>query len=163
MTSGTLQDVRRILEGCVFNAAGSTRPRLEVFTDNQFYDEVSLNDEFVLARLTFGPMQVVGLMASMEAITGTFVVEFYTKKGRGPARCQEVAALVMSRLTELNNTFHPPDPATGARVRIGAFSGPSFFMADNRQHFACRVSCGFRATVPSAPNGVSSDDCRSNS
>ena len=147
-SSHPLQDVRRVLEKQVFDLAALLSPPLPVFTDNEFYEDVNLNDQFILLRLSFGSMQVVGLMQSMEDITGTFIAEIYTRKGEGPSVCQQTSFLLMSRLNKLNNIFFPPDPETGVKVKIGPIFGPTFFMPDNREHFACRLNTSFRATVP---------------
>lgn len=136
----TLQDIRRHFEKPVVDVCQSLgityRPANTLEPNGDAYSE------FIEARLQFGAMtgDVVGDCPSLENIRGTFIIEYYGPKGRGPARAQEVMELLFCEMLSLKGTSN--------------INGPNFTELDNRPYYFAALSM---AIVVSNGITISSD------
>ena len=143
------QDVRRYFESPVVDCCNLLR--VPYRPENTLDPRGDAASEFVVARLQFGEMSenVVGECPTLENIRGTFTVEYFGPKGRGPRRAQEVMHQIFCSLHDLKP--------------VRSINGPSFTALDERPYYFASLSAAFRVTniiQPYAPsNAVSCVYC----
>ena len=122
----SIQAIRRYFETPVVDtctALGITyRPANTLEPNGDAYSE------FIEARLQFGQMMEanIGDCASLENIRGSFIIEYYGPKGRGPARAQEVMELLFCEMLALKG--------------VSDINGPNFTELDDRPYYFARMS-----------------------
>ena len=127
----TFQGIRRYFETPVVETCTALgipyRPANTLEPNGDAYSE------FVEARLQFGAMVegIVGDCANLENIRGSFVIEYYGPKGRGPARSQEVMELLFCEMLALKG--------------VTDINGPDFTELDDRPYYFARMSMAVRA------------------
>ena len=136
----TLQDIRRHFETPV--VATCTALGVPYRSANTLEPNGDAYSEFVEARLQFGQMMegIVGDCTSLENIRGSFIIEYYGPKGRGPARAQEVMELLFCEMLALKG--------------VSTINGPNFTELDNRPYYFASLSM---AIVVSNGITISSD------
>ena len=141
----SFQAVRNVIEQAVSDGFKPVTPAITTFVvDNMEYAENIATTEYVACRIDFGPSAENTLIGVYERLRGSFVVEFFTQKNTGPGRSQEVMALIMKSINDLNSCT--TKPSSGAHVHITDMVGPNFFALKDRPYFYARISCGFTAT-----------------
>ena len=122
----TLQAIRRHFEtpvvktcsalGIHYRAANTLEPNGDAYS------------EFVEARLQFGQMMEsdIGDCPGLENIRGSFIIEYYAPKGRGPARAQEVMELLFCEMLALKG--------------VNSINGPNFTELDDRPYYFASMS-----------------------
>ena len=127
----TLQDTRRHFETPVVTTCQALsipyRPANTLEPNGDAYSE------FVQARLQFGAMteDVVGDCTDLENIRGSFIIEYFGPKGRGPARAQEVMELIFCEMLSLKGTSN--------------INGPNFTELDDRPYYFASMSMAVKA------------------
>ena len=122
----TLQDIRRHFETPVVDVCESLgityRPANTLEPNGDAYSE------FIEARLQFGQMMEnsVGDCVKLENIRGSFIIEYYGPKGRGPARAQEVMELLFCEMLTLKG--------------VSTINGPNFTELDDRPYYFASLS-----------------------
>ena len=117
----TLQAIRRHFETPVVDTCTALgipyRPANTLEPNGDAYSE------FIEARLQFGQMMEanIGDCTNLENIRGSFIIEYYGPKGRGPARAQEVMELLFCEMLDLKGVI--------------TITGPSFTALDDRPYF----------------------------
>ena len=124
----TLQTIRRYFETPVVQCC--TDLGIDYRAENTLEPNGDALSEFVLARLQFGNMteDILGDCPQLENIRGSFVIEYFGPKGRGPARSQEVMECLFCEMLALKGTRD--------------ISGPSFTALDDTPYFFARMSMG---------------------
>ena len=140
----TLQHIRRYYEQPVVDWCADNNVELRV--DNMLEPGGDAASEFVVTRLNFGLMTEASLCGLYENIRGSFVVEFFGPKGRGPARAQEVMQELMCELMAL--TVRPaPRDANGVLGTLGPITGPLFTALDEKPYFFATMSMPIQASI----------------
>ena len=122
----TLQAIRRHFETPVVDTCTALgipyRPANTLEPNGDAYSE------FIEARLQFGQMTEanIGDCTSLENIRGSFVIEYYGPKGRGPARAQEVMELLFCEMLALKG--------------VSDINGPNFTELDDRPYYFASMS-----------------------
>ena len=137
----TLQAIRQYYEQPVVDYASSNNIELRV--DNQNVPTGDASDEFLVTRLNFGVMTEPSLCGPVENIRGSFIIEFFTPKGVGPARSQEVMQALFCRMLALAKPT--PPSSNGVIGTLGPISGPSFTALDDRPYFFASMSMPINA------------------
>ena len=124
----TLQVIRRYFEAPVVQAC--TDLGIQYRAENTLEPSGDAYSEYVLSRLQFGNMteDIVGDCPQLENIRGSFIVEYFGPKGRGPARAQEVMELIFCEMLSLKGTQN--------------INGPNFTALDDRPYFFAALSMG---------------------
>jgi hypothetical protein len=127
----TLQDTRRHFETPVVNTCAALG--IPYRAANTLEPNGDAYSEFVQARLQFGSMteDVVGDCTDLENIRGSFIIEYFGPKGRGPARAQEVMELLFCEMLSLKGTSN--------------ISGPNFTELDERPYYFASMSMAVKA------------------
>ena len=106
----TLQDIRRHFETPVVEVCQSLgityRPANTLEPNGDAYSE------FIEARLQFGQMMEnsVGDCVKLENIRGSFIIEYYGPKGRGPARAPRSNGTSLLRDVDIKRCIHNQRP-----------------------------------------------------
>ena len=141
----SFQEVRAVIEQAVVDGFTPATPAITTFiVDNMQFVENIATTEYVACRIDFGPSTENSLIGAYERLRGSFVVEFFTQKNTGPGRAQEVMAMIMRSVNDINSCTTKPD--SGAHVHIIDMVGPNFFALEDRPYFYSRISCGFSAS-----------------
>ena len=140
----SLQAIRRVYEDHVRTAAALLNPPVPVFVDNQPFTDSDTEAEHIRMRLDFGVGSEEVLGDLIENIRGTFVVEVYTPKNKGPGRCQTIATEILKSMNGINRTRY--QGINGVRASIRPMSGPNFYTLEGRPHFYARMGCSFQAS-----------------
>lgn len=129
----TLQDIRRHFETPVVNTCGALN--IPYRSANTLEPNGDAYSEFVRARLQFGQMMEadIGDCPSLENIRGSFIIEYYGPKGRGPARAQEVMELLFCEMLSLKGVI--------------AINGPNFTELDDRPYYFAAMSMSIKGSV----------------
>lgn len=140
----TLQHIRRYYEQPIVDWCADNNVELRV--DNMLEPGGDAASEFVVTRLNFGLMTEASLCGLYENIRGSFVVEFFGPKGRGPARAQEVMQELMCELMAL--TVRPaPRDENGVLGTLGPITGPLFTALDEKPYFFATMSMPIVASL----------------
>ena len=129
----SLQAIRRYFETPVVDTCTALgipyRPANTLEPNGDAYSE------FIEARLQFGQMTEanIGDCTSLENIRGSFVIEYYGPKGRGPARAQEVMELLFCEMLALKG--------------VSDINGPNFTELDDRPYYFARMSMAIKGSV----------------
>ena len=75
----------------------------------------------------------IGDCTNLENIRGSFIIEYYGPKGRGPARAQEVMELLFCEMLALKGVI--------------AINGPSFTELDDRPYYFASMSMSIKGSV----------------
>lgn len=137
----TLQNIRRYYEQPVIDYA--TDNSIEIRLDNQNVPTGDASDEFIVTRLNFGEMTEPSLCGLLENIRGSFVIEVFTPKGKGPARAQKIMEDLFCKMMKL--TKRPADRTYGVRGTLGPITGPLFTALDERPYFFGAMSMPIQA------------------
>ena len=140
----TLQHIRRYYEQPVVDWCADNSVELRV--DNMLEPGGDAASEFVVTRLNFGQMTEDSLCGLLENIRGSFVVEFFGPKGRGPARAQEVMQELMCELMALTERPRARD-ANGVLGTLGPITGPLFTALDEKPYFFATMSMPILASI----------------
>ena len=127
----TLQTIRRYFETPVVTAC--TDLGIQYRAENTLEPNGDAYSEYVLSRLQFGNMteDIVGDCPQLENIRGSFIIEYYGPKGRGPARAQEVMELLFCDMLALKGVLD--------------INGPDFTELSDRPYYFARMSMAVRA------------------
>ena len=123
----SFQDIRRYLETPVIDVCASFnipyRPANTLEPNGDAYSE------FVESRLQFGEMSapVVSDCPLVTNIRGTFIVEYYGPKGRGPARAQNYMEALYCQIS---------------LPGVTNINGPVFTELSDRPYYFARLSMG---------------------
>ena len=139
----TYQAIRALFEIPVIDAMATMTDPVSVYVDNQAFTTNDSSIEYVLMRLDFGTTTEDVLQTSMENIKGSIVIEFYTSKDGGPARAQEVSAVIATALNGVGRTNG--QPAVGAYGVVRSIVGPNFYALTDRPFYVARLSGAFMA------------------
>ena len=122
----TLQDIRRHFETPVVETC--TALSIPYRPANTLEPNGDAYSEFIEARLQFGQMMEnnVGNCAKLENIRGSFIIEYYGPKGRGPARAQTVMETLFCRMLNLQG--------------VTDINGPNFTELDDRPYYFASMS-----------------------
>lgn len=137
----TLQNIRRYYEEPVITYA--TDNGIEIRVDNQNVPTGDASAEFIVTRLNFGTMTEPSLCGAYENIRGSFVIEFFTPKGIGPARAQAVMEELFCEMMKL--TKKPKERVNGVLGTLGPISGPIFTALNDRPYFFAAMSMPIQA------------------
>ena len=74
---------------------------------------------------------IVGDCTDLENIRGSFIIEYFGPKGRGPARAQEVMELIFCEMLSLKGTSN--------------INGPNFTELDDRPYYFASMSMAVKA------------------
>jgi len=127
----TLQDIRRHFETPVVDTCAALgipyRPA------NTLEPNGDATSEFVEARLQFGQMMegIVGDCTNLENVRGSFIIEYFGPKGRGPARAQEVMELLFCEMLALKG--------------VTEINGPNFSELSDTPYYFAAMSMAVRA------------------
>ena len=122
----TLQDIRRHFETPVVDTC--TALSIPYRPANTLEPNGDAYSEFVEARLQFGQMieNSVGNCVKLENIRGSFIIEYFGPKGRGPARAQTVMESLFCRMLNLQG--------------VSDINGPNFTELDDRPYYFASMS-----------------------
>lgn len=127
----TLQAIRRHFETPVVNTC--TALGIHYRAANTLEPNGDAYSEFVEARLQFGQMMEsdIGNCPGLENIRGSFIIEYYGPKGRGPARAQEIMELLFCEMLALKG--------------VTDINGPNFTELDDRPYYFAAMSMSIKA------------------
>ena len=138
------QSIRAKLEAPLLTAYNTQTPPVPVYFDNITAVPPDPPNEYVRINITFGVTTESALGGSLDYARGALIVRCFTRKGQGPARCQQLIQVAKEVLDTLNATGKT---STMTYVRTGAITGPSFRADDNSEHFMGRIDTGWQASV----------------
>jgi hypothetical protein len=136
------QSIRARIEAPLLAIYGSQIPSIPVYFDNITAVPPDAPREYVRINIAFGLTTESTLSGSLDRARGVIIVRCFTKKGSGPARCQELIALAKTVIDTINATAKTAD---STYVRIGQITGPSFQSPDTTPHFVGRIDAGWQA------------------
>lgn len=140
----TLQHIRRYYEKPVFDWCAANS--VELRAANMLEPGGDAASEFVVMRFNFGQMTEPSLCGLKQNVRGSFIVEFFSPKGTGPARSQVVMQALMCALMELTNRPKERD-ANGVLGTLGPITGPLFTALDDRPYFFATMSMPILASI----------------
>jgi len=137
----SLQNIRRYYEQPVIDYA--TDNSIEIRLDNQNVPTGDASDEFIVTRLNFGVMTEPSLCGAYENIRGSFIIEVFAPKGKGPARAQKIMEDLFCEMMKL--TKRPTERTFGVLGTLGPITGPIFTALDDRPYFFAAMSMPIQA------------------
>ena len=140
----TLQHIRHYYEQPVFDWCAANT--VELRADNMIEPNSDAAGEFVVIRFNFGQMTEPSLCGLKQNVRGSFIVEFFSPKGTGPARSQVVMQALMCELMALTTRPKERD-ANGVLGTLGPITGPLFTALDERPYFFASMSMPILASI----------------
>ena len=140
----TLQHIRHyyeqpIVDWCADNA-------VDLRAENMIEPNSDALGEFIVTRFNFGQFTEQTLCGAIENVRGVLIVEFFSPKGDGPARAQEVMLGILRELVKLTERPKCPDD-NNVLGTLGPITGPSFTALDDRPYFFATMSTPIIASV----------------
>ena len=140
----SFQSIRALVETRVNSAFGALTTPVPVVFDNVGGEPPG--SEYVVLSLSYTETTQPVLCqeeAAIEALRGNIQIVAYTARGNGMKRLEELSAVAMTTLNQLNN-WALPNP-NSVQMRVGQILGPTHVLSGNDPLAVSNVSAPFVA------------------